>query len=394
MKLSSWTTSFLAAMLSASAAYAASPVANVYVPTQSGIHAYSASAAGKLTEIKGSPFKQTVGLAIASNQSYFITLGTNLVHSYKVGADGSIGAQVSQIDTRLYSGSECGTTNGATLDHTGKYLYVRMDVSELNIPCRVYQTYAVGNAGTLTFVGVSDDISHVGMPGQTPLDIAGNNQHAYSAPEWAANYTTPASGCNPYLDSFSFGATGALGFSTHGGGIYGPTANPAGGGSLPPVPWLITNDPTDHLAIAVFDSTNVNNGPGCGIGAPIQLASFTVDIDGNITSTNTWENMPTLSGATSLRLNKAGTVLAVATGPGVELFHFNGDQPITPFTGTLGATGSITKLDWDTSNHLYALNGPTGTLHIYNVTAAGATEAAGAPYTLPVGASNVLAVSK
>jgi hypothetical protein len=96
-------------------------VAYVYVPTATGIYAYDSSSAGKLTAIKGSPFTQTFGLMIGSNGTHFITLGTDYVHSYAVSSTGAIGVQDAEINTQLYAGSECGTTNGAVLDHTGHY---------------------------------------------------------------------------------------------------------------------------------------------------------------------------------------------------------------------------------------------------------------------------------
>jgi hypothetical protein len=91
-----------------SGATTVAPVAYVYVPTPHGIYAYKTSSAGMLTIIKGSPFTKTVGLPIGGNGKYFITLGTNYVHSYAVAADGAIGDQVSKINTQDYIGAECG----------------------------------------------------------------------------------------------------------------------------------------------------------------------------------------------------------------------------------------------------------------------------------------------
>ena len=106
---------------------APAPVAYVYVATSKGINLYNAASNGKLTLVSGSPFK-TTGLMIGSNQKFFITLGTYWVRSYPVKANGAIGAQVSQINTQNYSGSDCGTTNGAVLDHSGQDVYVLLNV--------------------------------------------------------------------------------------------------------------------------------------------------------------------------------------------------------------------------------------------------------------------------
>src|ERR1017187_3596612 len=89
------------------------PVAYVYVGTAKGVILFDAASNGKLTQVAGSPFP-TTGLAIGSNGSYFITLGTNLVHSYPVKSNGAIGGQVSSINTQNFGGGECGTAYGTS----------------------------------------------------------------------------------------------------------------------------------------------------------------------------------------------------------------------------------------------------------------------------------------
>jgi hypothetical protein len=49
-------------------------------------------------------------------------------------------------------------------------------------------------------------------------------------------------------------------------------------------------------------------------------------------------------------------------------------------------------MQWDNSNHLYAVNGASGKLHVYIVTPTFVVEAAGSPYA--VGAEGVSVVSK
>ena len=118
----------------------AADVANIYVGTLKGVYLYHAALNGKLTLVSGSPFK-TTGLAIGSNGKSFITLGTDFVHSYAVASNGAIGQQTSEINTQNYTGSECGFTIGATLDHTGQNLYV--ELNPYTLPpgvCVAYQT--------------------------------------------------------------------------------------------------------------------------------------------------------------------------------------------------------------------------------------------------------------
>jgi hypothetical protein len=367
----------LIALFTPGLAFAASPVAYVYVQqplqvdsTTAPIYAYSATSSGALTPIKGSPFTAN-GALIGTNGTHFITSYQTFLYSLDVASDGAIVGQATVINTGVYTGSECGSISGGVLDHTGQDVYVT-----LNLPgtCADVQTFEIGKTGTLTFLGATGDISHGAIPAETPLKILGNNKLAFNAPE-AQNWTSPASGCNPYMNGFSRASNGTLDYTVPTVSVTGPT--PESGEDLLPVPWLITDDPTDHLALAVFNTA----GAPCGNGGPVQLASFTANSEGALTSTNTAENMPTVpGGATSMILNPAGTILAVATGTGVQFFHFNGAEPITEFTGIIGTSGFISAMAWDNSNHLYALNGASGRLHVYDATTTSVKEVSGSPY--------------
>jgi hypothetical protein len=122
------------------------------------------------------------------------------------------------------------------------------------------------------------------------------------------------------------------------------------------------------------------------------LASYTVDSKGDLTSTNTWENMPTLAGDIyAFLMSPAGKYLAVATQTGVQVFHLNGASPITPFTGVIGTSGYIDNLGWDVLNHVYALN-VSNKLHVYTVTSSSVKEASGSPYLIPVSVNQPILV--
>ncbi|MES2221208.1 MAG: hypothetical protein V4587_09610 [Acidobacteriota bacterium] len=65
---------------------------------------------------------------------------------------------------------------------------------------------------------------------------------------------------------------------------------------------------------------------------------------------------------------------------GLQIFHFNGANPITPGGGTL-TTVSIDEIHWDNSDHLYALSNSTGKLYVYTVTPTGITAVPGSLYS-------------
>ena len=140
----------------------------MYVGTSKGINLYNAAPNGKLTLVAGSPFK-TTGLMIGSNQKFFITLGINWVRSYPVKANGAIGAQVSQINTQNYSGRDCGTTNGAILDHSGQDVYALLNVPpDGNNVCDAYQTFKIDDFRTAHLQWSNRAGQHLAVRAESP----------------------------------------------------------------------------------------------------------------------------------------------------------------------------------------------------------------------------------
>ena len=155
----------------------------------------------------------------------------------------------------------------------------------------------------------------------------------------------------------------------------------------------MTADPTNHLAVAMTGESG-DFGPCGDVVHLTQLASFTVASDGSLSSTNTPEKMPTPQvNPAVLNMSPSGQFLAVGgattfnTGsngtqpPGLQVFHFNGANPITSFSKVL-TTAPIDAIRWDNNNHLYALSNATKKLYAYTVTSSGVTAVPGSPYTI------------
>jgi hypothetical protein len=345
---------------------ATAPVAYVYVSTSKGINVYDVATTGKLTLVSGSPFK-TTGLMIGSNGKYFVTLGTDYLHSYLIASNGAIKQQESQINTQLYAGAECGTTAGAVLDHTGQYVYVQLGGA---FPggegvCDSFQTFKISStSGSLTFTGGTlFDTGRFASPGTVPA-ITGSDTYAY-------NQTGVGDSCQQSINAFSRESSGTLNSVTFTETDPAPLAGPVyfiPNGS-------IATDPTNHFAVAVIPQT-----PGpCGTTYSAQLASYTVNSHGDIASTNTGANMPTphiIPGI--LNMSPSGKLLAIG-GSGLQVFRFNGAAPITPYSATL-TTDGIGWIHWDNSNHLYALS--ASKLYVFTVTPTSITPASGSPYTI------------
>ncbi|MGB7130357.1 MAG: hypothetical protein WBD59_06100, partial [Candidatus Sulfotelmatobacter sp.] len=124
---------------------------------------------------------------------------------------------------------------------------------------------------------------------------------------------------------------------------------------------------------------------------PYQLATYTVDSAGQLSTTSTSENMPTTeaggqAGNSSSQvidywMSPSGKFLAVAGTSGLQVFHFNGADPITKYTGLL-VSGEVDQVFWDNSNHLYAIGNTAGKLWVFTVTATGVTQAPGSPHSI------------
>jgi len=336
------------------------PAAYVYVQTLKGVNLYDAAANGTLTLVPGSPFA-TVGEMIGSNRKYFFSLGTYWVHSYPVDAKGRIGAQADQIDTQIYDSVGCGPTQGAVLDHTGQNLYVLLNGNQFegNYNGRAaYQTYKIAkSSGHLMFNGAANILTELENGTQLPT-ITGDDKFAYA------------------IDNVTYSSPTMAGFRhTNDGTLIDWSFSETDPPSVANL-WTMAEDPTNHLAIAF--STNG--------GAPI--ASYTVDSQGNLSSTNTAEEvMMSDVWPNTMNMSPSGKFLAVASQTfssvrtGVQIFRFNGAAPIKAFSPAL-TTASIDQIHWDNNGHLYALSYATNQLFVFAVTETGATQAPGSPYAV------------
>jgi hypothetical protein len=146
-------------------------------------------------------------------------------------------------------------------------------------------------------------------------------------------------------------------------------------------------DPSNHLAMAM-QAWNIDQGQPDG---PNVLASYTADSHGNITTKSTMENMPpVVAGIGVMSISPSGKLLAIGSGGGFQVFHFNGANPITKYTGLLHASETFVEFGWDKDNHLYALS--TTNLHVYSATSTSLKEVSGSPYSIPE-ASSVIVLS-
>jgi hypothetical protein len=359
-----------------------SPIADVYVQTQSGVNVYNAGATGQLTLVKGSPFYEP-GQMEGINGAYLISVGTDELHAYSIESDGALGPQASVIDTQRFAGYQCGTTAGpALLDHTGKFFAVGL-AGTTTQDCSALQTYKIAPNGEFTYLnamitaqGVHSTAYQLGVSTFSSDDVwAYGVQSQQDATVFLA-----------YRDDTSAGDLEDSGGFSH----TDPTPNPSVSSSMY-APWLIQADNASHLAVVMNMPFSTNDNV-------FQLASYTInDKTGEIVSTNTWANMPTLPYYPyALAMSWAGQYAAVGESAGLQVFHFNGAAPATADGGVLLADIPIDQVSWDKQNHLYALSYEQDRLYVFTVSASGIAQAPGSPYTIekPYGWTGMIVVPK
>lgn len=323
---------------------------------------YAAAANGSLTPLPGSPWTADVG-SMATSGKYLFASNRNTVDIDAFHINQTTGALSlwSQTDVAKMNPNDCGGPGDLVLDHTGATLYnfeYEGDCSN-----NLYRSLAVDKAnGSLTNLGTTQGNDWL----TGPPTILANNVYAYTASclgnmYWGVwGYQRQSNGNLTDLKNF----TSAL--PTPKNGDFWCPSNPAA-------------DPSGHVAIVmqpvVADSFASDGGA--------QIASFTAASNGNLTTTNTREEMPVAAVGQPLAtsMSPSGKLLAVGGTAGLQIFYFNGAEPATRDTGVLAGV-EIDQMFWDKANHLYAISRPAGKLYVYTITPSGVSEAPGSPHAM------------
>jgi 6-phosphogluconolactonase (cycloisomerase 2 family) len=359
---------FLSFALVATSAFSQA-VAYVYIahnPKNSStneITAWSVADNGKLTPISGSPFRENVdAMAVSGDHLAAVNDSQPTIDTFAIEPGGAL-RYLSSIDYSKHApNNDCVSANQIFFDHSGTSLYVQ----EFNADCANtgVASYALNKrTGKLHYLGVN--ITGVFPGDNNAAYFIGNNVYAYTAVN---------SECMYY-------------------GIYGFRRQPNGllasGGSLANyptpskdfsrfVPELVASDPTNNLAMLMQPA----NPPDCAT-APPQLAVYSVNSSGVLSTNSTYSNMPPtlISDPYDMKMSPSGKLLAVAGQQGLQIFHFNGSKPITRDTGLL-TTDPVNEVFWDNSNHLYAISQTTGKFRVYTITPTSLQLASGSPHLI------------
>jgi hypothetical protein len=366
----------------------AAPVAYVYVSRLSHINGYAAWANGKLTPVPGSPFANTNVAKMSVTKSFLFGADAyhKLITSYSIHSNGSL-SKVSSINPALYRPSGCLEQDdvGTQVDFTGITLYYLACTYGFNTS--EYSSFHITSSGSLQFLGNSGGIISAATQG-TPevLTKMGGNPFAFD------------SYCDEEEDQgviqiYKRQSNGNLIF-------YGEDRHmpePAPGTAF--CAGMSAADATNHLAVAIQRIDSQPHDAGYIYG-PYFIASYTADLNGNLTTTSTYANMPhptvaSTRDVSAISISPDGKYVAVGAS-GFQVLHFDGSNPPTNFSAAFLTGQTIRKFGWDRASHLYVLaeiysNGVFNDyLHVYTVTSSGVKEASGSPYYIEHGGNVIV----
>jgi hypothetical protein len=306
--------------------------------------------------------------------SHLLSVGTTILHSYKIESNGAVGPRISSINTVTYDSDNCGPTTGnkATLDHSGKYFYVQLSDEPYSGCVSEWQSYKIGSNGEFSFLGNADVEANTASSG---LFFDSSDKYAYGFAQDLAG--------NPMFVGFTRMINGYLsdnsGFSAG-----GPTPDPSLDYSLLPI--MATADPHEHLAVVMVQCTFPTDWSCEPTGAHPQLASYTVNTtNGNISSTNTQDDVPYLDVAdpTAIDMSPDGKFVAIGGTSGFQVFNFHGAALPTEL-GPVRISGvRIDQVTWDNAGHLYALSYGAHKLYVFKVSTATGVVQIGEPINIP-----------
>ena len=365
---------------SETSAATSSPVAFVYVARPTHVDGFAVSSSGKLTAVPGSPFSDIAVEHLSVTKKFLFGVGDDFktLYTFSIASDGAI-KQVASIDGVKDAHGNTGCCFGPlVLDYTGSTVYNLTD--NVNVGS-FEETFRIESNGDLQFIGntETDGTFNIKEVFPTPLAFLSNNKFAYQT---GCNYSDPESTPN-------------AGFKRESGGLLQPVGDVIAMPKAPSGEFYcgtdLAGDTSDHMAMLMEEVVDGE------FGGNNVLASFTADSHGNLTTKNTAKNMPIVSNGDhpvgAMSISPTGKLLALANNPlGFQVFHFNGGEPITKYTGVLTPNDGFYQFGWDKSNHLFGL-GYKG-LHVYSATPTSIKEEPGSPYSIPEARSVIVLTLK
>jgi hypothetical protein len=348
----------------------AAPVAYAFVSTANPDNVYSlaVSSSGSFTHVDTVSSPTAIyHLSVTKSLLFGIDNASN-IYTYSISSTGAL-KLVSTTNAGKYVSGFSSQYSAVVLqvDPAGATIYTMVGTSQTDW---YLESFKIESNGELQFLGSAYADPHA----INQIRFVQNGQYAMTD----GCYNT-AAGASFTTDSNDISDLVEYQHESNGFLTYIGTSNdpPTAKGDDDYCAGLNASDPTDHVAIGftLFDPAGDDTEPGMALGA------YTVT--GTPTTTSTYENMPVTSVGDpySMSIDPTAKILAVGGEGSFQLYHFNGADPITQYSGVIQTNDLIRDIGWDKSSHMYLLTDHS--VDIYNISTTSYTELKPWEFTAP-----------
>jgi len=318
---------------------------------------YPISNEGVSLSSSGSSVSGASGSLVVTNHFVFATDGKYIV-TYTRDTSGGL-QQTSSVDGTAHNITPQGSIVGPlTVDRSGQTLYAA-EIEYDGTDNDAYSIWTINADGSLTFVAnIGSNVDY-----NSYLAFTQDNRYAYGYGCYFANW-----------DVFGLARNNDGTLTSFDSGALPPPSNdficPSG---------VATS--ANYVVIAFIDVESQN--------ALEQLGAYTLHDDGTLSLiSNTVINTP-FTGVRDIAMDPSGQYLAVSGDRGLQMYSLHADGTLAAVGPVMDSSLPFNVLKWDSSNHLYAINGIG--LYIFTATSGVLSEDPGSP--LPVTEGGSLAVS-
>jgi hypothetical protein len=341
----------------------AAPVAYAFVSTgnPNNVYTLAVSSSGSFTHMGTATSPTTIYHLSATSKFVFGIDDASNIYTYSIGSTGALKLVATTNAGKYVSGfSSADSVAVIQLDETGSTLYTMVGTSATNW---YMESFKIESNGALQFLGTAfadpNALSQIRFVqnGQLALTAGCYNTAA------GASFVTDSDDVNDLVmyKRESSGLLTYVGTSHNTPVAQSPYEYCAG---------LPASDSDNHLAVGftIFNPPGDDGEPGLALG------TYTVSSTGTPSTTSDYENMPVTSvwAPEVVSIDPTGKLLAVGGDGNFEVFHLNGANPITTYTGLVNSNNSERTIAWDKNSHMYLLT--SHSVDIYDITPASYTE--------------------
>jgi hypothetical protein len=362
-----------AALVSPSTASAATaPAAYAFISTANPNDVYSlaVSPTGSFTHV-GTAASPTAIYHLSVTKHFLFGIDNlSNIYTYSISSTGKLKLVATTNAGKYVSGfSSQYSAAIIQVDETGTTLYTLAGSSQTNW---FLESFKIESNGDLQFLGSS----YADPNALNQIRFVQGGQYALTD----GCYNT-AAGASFVTDSDDVNDIVTYKHESNGFLTYGGTSNdtPTAQSPYEYCAGLNASDPTDHVAVGF----TIFNPPGDDIEPGMALGTYTVNTSGTPATTSDYENMPVTSGFNPyvMSIDPTGRLLAVGGTGAFQLYHFNGANPVTRYSGVIKTNDLIRSIAWDKSSHMYLLTDHS--VDIYNISTKSYTELKPWEFTAP-----------